>query len=199
MDTNVLELNAPANAKQVLRLRMSRLFRAVERAFAILGVLFLVYFLCFDLSVMISGSMSPTLAGDGKDGSDYVLSERITYWFSNPKRWNLVAFHSSEGVLIMKRVVGLPNESLSMNEDDQILINGQISPRPKSLERIKYYRYGSLANGNTLRTGDGYYILGDDSKDSDDSRWNPPLQRKQLVGRPLLVVWPLSRFGFVNP
>jgi hypothetical protein len=42
-------------------------------------------------------------------------------------------------------------------------------------------------------------VLGDDSKDSQDSRWEKPVTRDAIVGRAWLVVWPLKRFGFVNP
>jgi hypothetical protein len=42
-------------------------------------------------------------------------------------------------------------------------------------------------------------VLGDDSKDSQDSRWEKPVEPDLMNGRPLLIVWPLSRLGFVNP
>ena len=176
-----------------------RLTRGLERCLAILGLFFLIYFFGFDLSVMVSGSMSPTLCGDGNAGSDYVLSEHVTHLFSNPKRWDLVSFHSSEGVLIMKRVVGLPRETVAMTSGGDILINGKPSTRPKAVQRVVYFPYGNMVNGHAVETGEGYFVLGDDSKDSDDSRYNPPLQQAQIAGRPFLIVWPLSRTGFVNP
>lgn len=185
----------PAARRSLLR----RCLRIVERGLAIFGLFALIYLLCFDLSVMTSGSMSPTLQGNGRPGSDYILCERVSYWFSTPKRWDLVAFHSSEGIFIMKRVIGLPHEAVSMNKAEALMIDGKELTRPKSIEHIKYYRYGKLNSFTPVETGDGYFVLGDDSKDSDDSRYNPPLRMEQISARPWLIVWPLSRFGFVNP
>jgi hypothetical protein len=44
-------------------------------------------------------------------------------------------------------------------------------PRPASLEPLTYYAYGNLQNGATVACGDGYFVVGDDSRDSQDSRF----------------------------
>ncbi|MEK7271259.1 MAG: hypothetical protein AAB215_10005, partial [Planctomycetota bacterium] len=60
-----------------------RLLRIVERVLAGVGLLFIVYVLAFDLSVVASPSMSPTLqgTGSGPGQGDWVLAERASYWF----------------------------------------------------------------------------------------------------------------------
>ena len=64
---------------------------------------------------------------------------------------------------------------------------------PVSLERDVYY----VADGpeeNFIRlTKDQFFMLGDNSSNSSDSRSNGPVHRSRLVGSPLLVVWPPSR------
>jgi hypothetical protein len=47
--------------------------------------------------------------------------------------------------------------------------------------------------------GAGYYVLGDCSADSDDSRYNAPVRPDQLIGRAWLILAPGGRRGFVNP
>jgi signal peptidase I len=172
--------------------------RLLERFFAILGVLLLVYLLCFDLSMMVSGSMSPTLRGNGKLGSDYVLSEKMSYWFRSPRRWELVAFHNAEGLFVMKRVAALPGGNIRMERDGTIFVNAARVERPERLRSIRYYAYGTLAAGNTAKAGDGFFVLGDDSKDSQDSRWEKPVSWEAICGRPWLIVWPPHRIGFAN-
>jgi signal peptidase I len=192
---------APRAAGPAVAVRRSwwrRPLRLLERFFAILGVLLLVYLLCFDLSVIVSGSMSPTLRGNGKPGSDYVLSEKVSYRFRSPRRWELVAFHSSDGLFVMKRVVALPGESIRMERDGTIFINGERVERPERLRSIRYYAYGTLAVGSTAKAGDGFFVLGDDSKDSQDSRWEKPVSWEAIRGRPWLIVWPPHRMGFAN-
>lgn len=46
--------------------------------------------------------------------------------------------------------------------------------------------------------GEGYFGLGDDSMDSDDSRIEGPIPPNWIVGRAWLIVQPWARFGLVN-
>ena len=47
--------------------------------------------------------------------------------------------------------------------------------------------------------GDGYFLLGDDSADSWDSRYEGPFERWRVRGRAWLIVGPSGRRGWVNP
>jgi len=44
-----------------------------------------------------------------------------------------------------------------------------------------------------------YHVLGDDTRDSQDSRFDGPIPTDQIKARAWLIVWPFSRIGFVNP
>ena len=201
-DAAVLEpppAQSPPATTEARRQFARRLLRAVERAFAIVGVILLVYMIGFRVDIMTSGSMSPTLQGNGKAGSDWVLSEHFTHMFRKPRRWELVAFRNDEGLQIMKRVVALPGEGVGLTKEGGVLIDGALTERPASLSKIEYLPCGLLAVGKTVQTGSGYAVLGDYSRDSEDSRWEKPIETEMMNGRPWLIVWPLSRFGFVNP
>ena len=176
-----------------------RIWRSIVNAFAIVGVLFFVYHTCFHLSVVSSNSMYPTLRGNSLYNGDTVLTERITYRFRKPRRWELVLFLDEFNVQVMKRVVGLPGENVALKDLDTVLINGQPVSKPDSLKTLKYYSYGNLTAGRSTQCGDGWYILGDDSRDSQDSRFTGPLKWDRVRGRPWMVVWPPSRMGFINP
>ncbi len=176
-----------------------RIWRSVVNAFAIVGLLFFLYHTCFHLSVVSSNSMYPTLRGNSLYNGDTVLSERITYRFRKPHRWELVLFLDEFNVQVMKRVVGLPGETVSLKDLDTVLINGQPIARPASLSSLKYYAYGNLTGGRAAKCEDGWFILGDDSRDSQDSRFTGPLKWDRVRGRPWMVVWPPSRIGFINP
>lgn len=175
-----------------------RVLRSVERAFAVLGLVGVVYHLCLNLSPIRSPSMAPTLVGTDKGPADWVLTERLTYRLRGPRRFELVAFHAPDGIRVIKRVMGLPGESLSV-KGIQVFVNGSPVTLPASLQGLKYYPYGLLAPGRTASSGGGYFLLGDDSQDSQDSRFEGPLPRPDIEGRPWLIVWPPSRAGFANP
>lgn len=178
--------------------RLRRLLRLGEHLFAVVGLVLVVYHCGFDLSRMVSGSMSPTLQSSGPDDGDWVLSEKLSYLVRAPRRWELVEFRNDEGLQIMKRVVGLPGEKLAL-DGQQVMVDGAATARPGSLADLRYYAYGNLGRGRQVDCGGGYYLLGDDSRDSQDSRFEGPLPSGRIIGRPWLVVWPPERIGFANP
>lgn len=180
--------------------RARKILRALERMFAIIGVLLVLYHVFFHVSVISSGSMSPTLQGTGMMNGDTVLTEKLTLRLRPPRRWEVVLYEDSEfGAQVMKRVVALPGEKISLPDPKTMLINGKPIGRPRSLESLKYYAYGNLQNGKSFSCVDDYYLLGDDSKDSQDSRYIGALPRGAFHGRAWLRIWPPSRMGFVNP
>jgi signal peptidase I len=174
------------------------LFRQSEHALALFGLGAIVYVGCFDLSRMTSSSMAPTLWSDDWRDGDLVLTERVSYWFRGPRRWEVVTFRTGDGLQVMKRVVGLPGEHVQLERDGTILIDGQPIERPPELESIQYFAYGDLTARRVAECGEGYYVLGDGSRDSDDSRFNGPLRRRQIVGRAWLILAPAEHSGFVN-
>lgn len=191
---------APSTVRQPAISRPTRVRRAlrwVERGLAVFGVVCLVYVLTVDVSIVTSPSMSPTLQGKNVDDGDRVVTEKVTGWFRQPRRWEVIAFTRDDGVQLMKRVVGLPGESVQLSEDRQLMIDGRVVDMPPNLNR-KYLKFGNLFEGKPIPCGDGYYVLGDDLKDSDDSRFNGPVKPSRLIGRVWLIVSPRERFGFVR-
>lgn len=168
-----------------------------EHLLATIGLLLIVYHVGFELNVIVSPSMSPTLQGTSKHNGDWILTERVTYWFRDPRRWEVVRFDMTDGTRVMKRVVALPGESVTLNRHD-LMINGEHVPQPESLAEIKYYPYGNISQGREVTCTNGYFLLGDDSMDSQDSRYEGPIPEAEIAGRVWLRVWPLSRFGRVN-
>jgi signal peptidase I len=185
---------APGRARRIFR----RALRWTERFLALCGLVLLTYHLGFNLSAMSSGSMGPTLQGTNAHNGDWVLTEKVSYWFRKPRRWEVVTFLSDEGSQIMKRVAGLPGERVRLR-DDRVVVDGAEPPRPGSLAALRHYPYGSLYRGAEAACGDGYFVLGDDSADSLDSRYEGPVKPASVIGRAWLIVWPPERAGLVNP
>jgi signal peptidase I len=153
----------------------------------------------FDLSVVVSGSMAPALRGTSREDGEWVLLEKVSYWLRPPRRWEVVSFIDEEfNIQVMKRVVGLPGETVSLR-DDRLHIDGEAVPVPEPLRHLKYMESGNLRRGRSVACGDGYYVLGDDTMDSEDSRFTGPIKTSSIRGRAWLVVSPLSAARFVNP
>lgn len=181
------------------REKIFRYFRFCEHIFAAGALCAILYFLTFDISVIVSDSMSPTLKGTSRKNGDWILMEKVSYLFRSPRRWEIVAFRNDLGMQVMKRVVALPGESIAINNLNPV-INSTPVKIPQKLDYLKYYRFGNLHDKDKpFKCGNGYYLLGDNSRDSDDSRYNGALNPDEIIGRPLLRIWPPARFGFVNP
>jgi len=190
-------MSSPDRRKPFTRL-MRRTARWVEHFFAALGVLFLTYHLFFDLSVVVSRSMSPTLLGTSAENGDWVLTEKLSFGFRKPRRWEVVTFETEDGLQVMKRVAGLPGESVTLAAGE-LRVNGEALLRPASIRKLEYLAYGRVRNGRAVECGSGYFVLGDHSTDSADSRFEGPVEPRRIIGRAWLVVWPPSRIGFVSP
>ena len=192
-------MSEPAAKPALLRRSAGWLFRQAVRFFALFGVLSAVYLTCFDCSRITSESMEPTLQGSDWETGDRVLTEKVTYWFRRPRRWEVITFRATDGRVIMKRVVGLPGEHVRMLSGGQIVIDGKEVPMPPELAFLEYFPFGNLTRDKPdAACGDGYFVLGDYSRDSDDSRFNGPVAPERLSGRAWLILGPSGRRGFVN-
>lgn len=170
----------------------------IERTFALIGLGFVLYHLCFDLSYVVTPSMSPTLQGGDGQPSDWVLTEKVSGWFSRPSRWEVITFRDALGTQLMKRVVGLPGETVSLPDVGQLHIDGKPLAMPEHLSWLKHLPAGNLVKGQAVPAGEGWYVLGDFVRDSLDSRFEGPVPKGRIVGHAWLRVWPLSRFGLVK-
>lgn len=147
---------------------------------------------------IISNSMSPTLQGTNWEDGDSVMIERLTYWFRKPRRWEVIAFRNDAGVYVMKRAVGLPGERVQMQRNGDLYINGELQPRPEWLKHIKYLPVARVNGFRAVDCGDGYFVLGDHTQDSDDSRFEPPLPAHRVLGRGWFIFGPWARVGGVH-
>jgi signal peptidase I len=161
------------------------------------GLSFIVFHLCFETIVMTSDSMAPTLCGTNYKSGDRILVEKVTSWFRAPKRWEIHYFHDDEGMAVAKRIVALPGETIGIKQKS-IWINGSKLEMPRELAHLKYHSFGNIAADRQVKCDGGYYMLGDDSRDSYDSRFTGPISPDRFRGRVWCILWPLSRASFVN-
>jgi len=188
--------NAPASSNVGLS-HYRKLFRWVEGLLAGVGLCFIVYQLAFESTVMTSDSMAPTLQGTTYENGDHILLEKVSGYFCGPKRWEIYFYYDGEGTPVAKRIVGLPGEKISIR-DNQVYVNGVELRRPEALRSIKYFGQGNLAKGREVDCGDGYFMLGDASADSYDSRYTGVVTGTRFRGRVWCVISPRDHMGFVR-
>lgn len=172
--------------------------QVVWNALAVFGLGVLVFHSSFVLCQVHSGSMQPTLVGEDWKNGDWVLCERWTDRWRRPRRWELIVFRNNSGEYICKRVVAFAGESVSMQRDGTLVVNGSALERPQFLQNLKFFPFGNLRGDQAFKCDQGYYVLGDDSRDSDDSRFNGCIPAHFVEARPWMILAPLSRFGRVR-
>ena len=141
---------------------------------------------------VIGSSMVPTL----EDGNQ-LITDKITYRFREPERFDIVVFpHGPNNEYYIKRIIGMPGETVEISEDGTIYIDGEV------LEED--YGYGNttpqeMSGGITL-SEDEYFVLGDNREVSLDSRYaevgNVP--RSIIIGRAWLRLYPFDQFGLLT-
>jgi signal peptidase I len=190
---------AEASCQGAVRRWVRWSYRQAQRVFALIGLGVVLFFLCFNYSRVTSHSMKPTLQGTNWATGDRVITEKVSYRFRKPRRWEVITFRHDDGRQIMKRVVGLPGEKVQMLRGGRILINGEETRLPEELGFLDYFPFGKLVESKTVECEDGYFVLGDYTRDSDDSRYNGPVPHDRLIGRAWLIVGPSGRRGLVHP
>ncbi len=144
-------------------------------------------------TVVNGHSMDETL----HDGESLIV-DKVTYRFSDPKRYDIVVFPSPDGdnSYFIKRVIGLPGETVQI-VDDEVYIDGKPLGENYGIAAIEYY---GIAQEPLVLGDDEYFVMGDNRPVSRDSRYEDvgPIQKSDLKGRAILRVWPLNRFGTIK-
>ena len=143
---------------------------------------------------VIGSSMSPTLT----DG-DNLIVDKISYRFHDPERFDIVVFpfRYAEKTYYIKRIIGLPGETVFIDEEGTIYIDGEVLDEHFGKEVIQDpgRAYETITLGE-----DEYFVLGDNRNASADSR-DPSvgvISGKDIVGRAWLRIWPLNKFGILK-
>lgn len=117
-----------------------------------------------------------------------------------PKRGDVVVFLEPEEQkkYFIKRLIGLPKETVEI-KDGKIYINGQVIDDPLISDRF-YFNRGDFGEvGEEIKVPeDSYFVLGDNSGSSRDSRYWGFLPKKNLIGQAMLIYWPITRIKIVK-
>lgn len=147
-------------------------------------------------TVVDGRSMNPTL----NDG-DNLIVEKLSYRFSDPKRFDVIVFppQGAPNEHYIKRIIGLPGETVRIDEEGTIYINGEV------LEEDAEYGFETIQDpGRAIEeitlAEDEYFVLGDNRNNSTDSRTEKVgnVKRSTITGRAWLRIWPLSDFGVLK-
>jgi signal peptidase I len=152
-----------------------RIFKLALLAFLSFGS-YLFFSRVVVTAVEVKGaSMSPTLTS-----GDRFLLNRFAYLHREPQRGELVVLKDPEtGDLIVKRIVGLPCETVVM-QNEAAIVNGHRLPAPYNAAAVRL-DHSPLSKAIVVPRN-YYFVLGDNRSVSVDSRTFGPVSRESILG-----------------
>ena len=115
----------------------------------------------------------------------------------NLERKDIVVFRApkDETQYYIKRVIGLPGETVEIN-NGVVMIYNDTSPEGRVLDESAYLPEGRKTNGTrkVVLGQDEYYVLGDNRPASSDSRSFGPIKKEKVIGKVLVRAWPVTHF-----
>lgn len=141
-------------------------------------------------------SMEPMLSN-----GDNLIVDKISYHFRDPQRYDIIVFpfKYQENTYYIKRIIGLPGETVQIDEQGNIYINGEILPENYGREIIRADTLGIAVNPVVLGE-DEYFVMGDNRNNSTDSRTEivGNIKRDDIIGRAWVRIWPLNKIGILK-
>jgi signal peptidase I len=130
------------------------------------------------------------------DDKDYLFIDKLTYRYENPARFDIIVFPYSTGVYYIKRIIGLPGETVQII-GETIYIDGKPLDERYGKELMK--DPGDAAEPIKLLE-DEYFVLGDNRNDSTDSRSSDvgTIVKNRIIGKAVFRLWPLNKLGKIE-
>lgn len=161
--------------------------------FVLCAIYLLIHFVGQRTQVLGS-SMEPKLSSE-----DNLIVDKISYRFHEPERFDIIVFpyHYENNTYYIKRIIGMPGETVQIDGEGNILIDGEVLEENYGKEVIQSpgRAYEEITLGD-----DEYFVMGDNRNNSTDSR-DPSvgnIKRGEIIGRAWLRIWPLDKFGLIK-
>lgn len=136
------------------------------------------------------------------NNGDNLIVDKITYRFKDPQRFDIIVFppRCEPDVFYIKRIIGMPGETIRIDEKGNIYINDELLSESYGREIISPECVGDTAWENLTLGDDEYFVMGDNRNNSKDSRYKVVgnIKRSEIVGKAWLRIWPLSDFGILK-
>ena len=159
-------------------------------AIAIIAALVLKNFVIINATVP-TGSMENTIIP-----GDRLIGNRLAYRYKEPQRGDIIIFKfpDDEEELFVKRVIGLPGETVDI-VNAKVYINGSQEALKETYLKEKWTE--AVGPYHFEIPEDSYLMLGDNRNNSLDARYwtNTYVSEDKILGKAEVVYWPLADIG----
>ena len=164
-----------------------------------------------------SASMRPNLLE-----GDRLIIEKVSEHFSSPKRGDILVFYPpmekfgqsplekfirlipwinqlNNDKAYIKRVIGLPGDTLQVKDGLGVFINGKLLQEPYKLQAPEEIICSEAKYCGPIKIPQGkYFMMGDNRDNSLDSRFWGLLSKDRIIGKAYFRFWPLNRIGLID-
>lgn len=152
---------------------------------AIIVLLMVIYVV--SLQQVVGPSMSPNY----RDG-DILILNKLYYRLKKPNRFDVVAVKYKDTKYFIKRVIGLPGETVRY-QDGILYINNEVVEEKFETTETEDFSLETL--GYDKIPEDYYLVVGDNRANSLDGRSKEVglIHRKDFIGKVAFRIWPFRR------
>jgi signal peptidase I len=139
--------------------------------------------------IVVGPSMEPTL-----HDLERLFVNKLVYRLHAPRQGDIIVFGYPKDPErdFIKRVVGLPGQTIEI-QDGRVYVDGEFMPEP-------YIAFPDhhTSNGPVEVPAGHVFVLGDNRRNSEDSRYFGCVPTKNIHGQAFLIYWPINRFGLAR-
>lgn len=187
METNERVYNEPNTSSQ----KKNSVAETVRFIVISLLVVFLIRHFIAQPFIVSGDSMVPTF-----QNGQYLIVDQLSYRFREPTRGDVIImrYPLDPSKFFIKRIVGLPGETLQF--DGTIITITPAGGRAPMVLNEPFIKNQNDEYLTVTLSNDEYYVLGDNRAASSDSRRWGPLPAKNIIGTPIVRLFPLGDIGW---
>jgi signal peptidase I len=175
---------------------IAAIFDFLQGIVVFLAILVMIYLFIMSPQEINGQSMDPTF-----HNGEYILTNKVEYKISDPKRGDVVIFKSprNKDIDYIKRIIGLPGESIRLSNSTFYINNKKLDESLYLSPDIKTYGGSYLSENTDITVPPGkYFVCGDNRMHSSDSREFGPIAKGDFIGKALFRYFPFDRTGVIS-
>jgi signal peptidase I len=186
-------LSEAEDSKPTLRSILSEIIETIVLA----AVIWLAVNFTTARYVVEGQSMQPNL-----HTGQFLIVSKLSYMevgnlftIGSPQRGDVIVFDYPNNPTddYVKRIIGLPGETVTINERGEVIIDGVLLDEPYLDTRVPYRKEA----GTWIVPAGKYFVMGDNRNSSSDSRSWDALDGDYIVGKAWFSYWPLEDLGLI--
>ncbi|AKM82312.1 TPA: signal peptidase I [Candidatus Berkelbacteria bacterium] len=150
----------------------------------------LIHFFVATVFIVDGVSMEPNF-----HTGETVIANRWQYIFGNPERGDVVVLKFPGDPVhkkYIKRIIGIPGDTIAI-KDGEVFLNGKKLDEPYLPTEML-----TMPNVNRTLRGSDYFLMGDNRPNSSDSRVWGIADKRFLIGKGWLIIWPFNQVGVIQ-